>query len=964
MRTLVSLDIETTGLDPDRDVILEIGVVRFRGDEVLDEWSSLINPRRDIPPKIVELTGITPEMVARDGIPLWDGLREAQRVVGNAPIVGHNIAFDLNFLRRQRQFVANPSIDTFELAGILVPHAGRYSLGALASELGITLPATHRALDDARVAHALFQKVFDRAVALPHDTLDEIVQHAERSGWSLAEFWRDALETQARGAFTTTIGAQIKRARSGQSVVARKAALKAQLDAVPLKPNDAILPLDPDQAAGALTANGAFARRFSGYEMRPQQIEMLRQVVDVFNQGGHALIEAGTGTGKSIAYLIPALQWAIRNGERVVVSTNTINLQEQLAEKDVPAVIETLGLNARAAVMKGKGRYLCPLRLADLRKNGPKTLDEARLLTKILIWLPNTLTGDADELFMPAPAERAAFQQLSAANPACNYSTCSATDCYFHQARRLAESAHVVIVNHALLLADIAVENRALPEYHYLVIDEGHHLEAAATDALSFEIDRDELQRALEDLHKGGSRRPTGLLADLATRARQSLPVEHSAAITHLTDAAAQAVARAGGQVDGFFDRLLAFLQDHAGGEPSDYSQRVRITPAVRNSSGWTLVEMAFGDLMRDLNGLARGLNGLAVALNDVGGEALDDGDVLVARVAGALRFFTGAAENLNGLISKPDARAIYWAELEGQGRDGARKPGGYRPRLKLHAAPLHVGPLMKEHIWGAKKAVVLTSATLRAATPATRNQPSFGHLQERLSAEDAATLAVGSPFDYKASTLLYLVTDMPEPNQAGYQQFIERSLEALFRASQGRGLALFTSYNQLRVTSKAIGPALLQDGILVYEQGDGTSRRVMLEQFRAADKAVLLGTRSFWEGVDIQGDKLSALAICKLPFDVPTDPVFAARSEQFEDPFNEYSVPETVLRFRQGFGRLIRSKTDRGVVAVLDKRLLTKGYGAAFLNILPSPTVRKGPLSGLASATANWLSPNGAPPG
>ncbi len=256
MRTLVSLDIETTGLDSDRDAILEIGVVRFRGDDVLEEWSSIVHPRRDIPAKIVELTGITQDMVEREGIPLWDGLREAQRIVGTPPIVGHNIAFDLGFLRKQKVFVANAAVDTFELAGILVPHAGRYSLGALAAELGINLPATHRALDDARVAHQLYLKVFDRAVELPNDTLEEIVRNAERSGWPLADFWRDALETQARGVFTTTIGAQLKRARTGQSVIARKAALQAQLDAKPLKPKETVAPLDVGAVAETLGSDG------------------------------------------------------------------------------------------------------------------------------------------------------------------------------------------------------------------------------------------------------------------------------------------------------------------------------------------------------------------------------------------------------------------------------------------------------------------------------------------------------------------------------------------------------------------------------------------------------------------------------------------------------------------------------------------------------------------------------------
>ena len=957
MRTFVSLDLETTGLDPERDAIIEIGIVRFRGDEVLEEWSSLINPRRPIPAKITDLTNITQDMVDRDGIPLWDGLRHAQRLVGNAPIIGHNIGFDLSFLKKQNQFLGNPSIDTFELAAILVPHAGRYSLGALASELGITLPATHRALADAHTTHQLFMKVFDRAVDMPREALEEIVNHAERSGWSLAEFWRDALERQSRGVFTTTIGAQLKRAKTGQTVLARKAALKAQLEAKPLKPNEDIEPLDVDQVAHTLATGGAFAKHFAGYEMRPQQIDMLKLVTQSFNKGCHAVVEAGTGTGKSVSYLIPAMLWAIQNGERVVVSTNTINLQEQLFEKDVPAVTQALGIDARAAVMKGRGRYLCPLRLAELRKNGPKTDAEARLLTKILIWLPNTITGDADELFMPAPAERAAFNALSAQNPACNYSTCSATDCYFHQARRLAESAHVVIVNHALLLADIAVENRALPEYKYLVIDEAHHLETAATDSLSYSIDRFELSRQLEELYKASSRRPTGLLADVATRAKQSLPVDQGGMIINLTDVAAQAAGRVDSHVDGFFDEFVAFLSDHSNGDASDYSQRTRITRAVRNSPGWSRLDIAFGNLHRELNALTRGLDGIFRALNDLGDVGINDLDILLARINGAIRFFTDAAENLNGMIAKPNDQMIYWAELE---PDRSGSSGGrvrmYAPRLTLHAAPLNVGPLMRKHLWDAKKSVVLTSATLRTATPATKNQPNFNYVQARLDARDVTTLAVGSPFDYTSSTLVYLVTDIPEPNQNGYQAFVERALIELYRASQGRGLALFTSYTQLRTTSRAISPKLLEDGIVVYEQGDGTSRRVMLEQFRAADKAVLLGTRSFWEGVDIQGDKLSAVAICKLPFDVPSDPIFAARSETFDDAFNEYSVPETVLRFRQGFGRLIRSKTDRGVVLVLDKRLISKGYGQSFLNSLPNPTVRRLPLSNLGKAVSDWL--------
>lgn len=968
MRTLVSLDIETTGLDPERDAILEIGIVRFRGDEVLKEWSSLIDPQQPIPSKIVELTGITNAMVQREGISLGEGLRKAQELIGSTPIIAHSVGFDLSFFRKLKHpppFCNNPALDTFELASILVPHAGRYSLSALAAELGIRLPeGAHRALADAHTARQLYLKIFERAVELPREVVDEISSHADLSNWTLADFWRDVKEEQARGAFTTSIGAALKgklaEARRGGTVrrsasASRLMARQAQLEARPLEPHEVIRPLDLDQLAWWLADDGPLAARFPGYESRPQQIEMLRKVGQTFNDGGVTFIEAGTGTGKSLAYLIPAMMWAIQNGERVVVSTNTINLQEQLAEKDAPTVSalfdQVAGTAARVAVMKGKGRYLCPNRFAELRRNGPKTADEVRVLTKILIWQPNTLTGDGDELFLPSPGERAVFQHLSAQNPICNAHTCAAAECYFHQARRLAEGAHVVIVNHALLLADIAVENHALPEYNYLIVDEAHHLEAAATDSLTYRIDREEIQRTLSDLGRarGEGRRGSGLLAEIAAKGRELLRADQGAALDAVCDQAIQAVVNTWTANNAFFDGLAEFMADESSSDQSDYAQRVRLTRALRNRPGWKRVELAFDALSREMNALARHLNTLFKMLSE-SAELIAGFDPFIARLHGAARFVIEACEQMIGMIAKPSEERIYWVDVE------AARKAARAPRLVLNAAPLRVGPLMQKNLWEKKKAVVLTSATIRTAGANGDAQASFAYIKSRLSALDADELALGSPFDYRASTLLYLVTDIPEPNQQGYQQAVERGLIEFFRASGGRGLALFTSYAALRTTARAIAPALLRDDILVFEQGDGTSRRAMIEGFRAADRAVMLGTKSFWEGVDIQGEKLSALAICKLPFEVPNDPIFAARSETFADPFNEYSVPETVLRFRQGFGRLIRSKADCGVVLVLDRRLMTKSYGAAFLNALPGPTIVRGPLAQLAQATTGWL--------
>jgi DNA polymerase-3 subunit epsilon/ATP-dependent DNA helicase DinG len=960
MRTLVSLDIETTGLDPERDAILEIGIVRFRGEEVLDEWQGLIDPGRPIPQKITELTGIDEAMIKREGKSLTEGVRAADRVAGRDTIIGHNVAFDLGFFKKLKfppPFSNNASMDTFELASILVPHAGRYSLGSLVKELGVELTDAHRALNDARATHQLYLKLFERAVNLPREVVDEISQHADLSNWVLSDFWRDVREQQGRGVFSNSIGAQLRKLTNDgrkQKDLTASMRRKAQLSAKPLKPNEHVAPLDLNKTAAMLATEGPFSKKFPGYEARPQQVDMLKKVTQTFNEGGVSFIEAGTGTGKSLAYLIPAMQWAIANNERVVISTNTINLQEQLADKDVPAVIDILEKEGRAAVMKGKGRYLCQNRFAELRRNGPKTQDEAKVLSKILIWLPNTLTGDADELFLPSPGERQVFQHLSAQNPICNMNTCSASDCFFHQARRLAESAHVVIVNHALLLADIAVENRALPEYGYLVIDEAHHLEAAATDSLTFQIDRDEMQRQISDLGRATqTRRGGGLLGEIAGKSRQLLRPDQGAAIDGACEAAMVAAAGVWNGNSLFFDELAEFLSDE-GGDKNDYTQRVRITRAMRNRSGWTRVETVYEKLQAELNALAKHLNTIFKGLSEMA-ELIADFDMLMSRLNGSIRFFVDVCEQTNGMVLKPSDDKIYWADID---QNKFRKSGG--PRITLNVAPLNIGPMMQKNLWDAKKAVVLTSATMTTGSAngasAGKAASTFNYIKGRLSAADANEMAVGSPFDYKASTLLYLVTDIPEPNQQGYQQGVEKGLIDLFTASHGRGLALFTSYTQLRATSRVIAPALQRDEITVFEQGDGTSRRVMIENFRAAERGVMLGTRSFWEGVDIQGEKLSALAICKLPFDVPTDPIFAARSETFENAFSDYSVPETVLRFRQGFGRLIRSKADRGVVVVFDRRLISKGYGAAFLNSLPGPTVMRAPLTNLGKAVSDWL--------
>jgi DNA polymerase-3 subunit epsilon/ATP-dependent DNA helicase DinG len=348
---------------------------------------------------------------------------------------------------------------------------------------------------------------------------------------------------------------------------------------------------------------------------------------------------------------------------------------------------------------------------------------------------------------------------------------------------------------------------------------------------------------------------------------------------------------------------------------------------------------MAWDEAERSLQPLVEILGQLLKGLSELTDALPEDTEDLFSSLSNLYRRVSELHQNVSGLVFKPDAGQIYWAELHPNAK-----------RISLHAAPLHVGPLMEKYLWHEKTSLIMTSATLTAAGE-------FHYIRSRLNAFDADELALGSPFDFENATLLYVVNDIPEPNdRQGHQRAVEHGLIQLCQAVGGRTLVLFTSYDQLKRTSMNVGPVLARQDIRVYEQGEGASPSSLLDIFKTTERAVLLGTRAFWEGVDVPGEALSVLVIVKLPFDVPSDPIVAARSETFEDAFGEYSLPEAILRFRQGFGRLIRTQYDRGVVAIFDKRIISKRYGQMFLNSLPECTAKQGPLADLPRFATKWL--------
>ena len=574
-QTYVALDLETTGLDADRDAIIEVGAVKFHDDEVLDTFSTFVNPGRPIPLQITELTGIRDgDVVGAPG--LHDVLSRLARFVGQQPIVGHSVNFDLSFLRRHSQSFENELLDTFELASVLLPHAERYSLGALAKMLGIELEQAHRALDDAQATHRLFRILLRRAAGLSPRLLEEIVRHGERGRWAAVRFFRDALDDVARHPLE-------QHARPGPAVTPEGPLFAAAGRARPLQPAAEREPLVVEQLAALLERGGAFEAHFPSYEHRPQQVAMLRGIARAISRGEHLLVEAPTGVGKSLAYLIPAVYWAVQNSERVVISTNTINLQEQLYNKDLPDLVRALPLEFHAAVLKGRSHYLCPARLQAARRRGARSPDEARVLAKVLVWLPEAADGDGDELFLPNPVERVLWRRLSADHDGCDLERCrhfQKGNCHFYNARRAAESAHLIIVNHALLLADVAVQNRALPEYKYLIVDEAHHLEAATTNGLSFETDRASMRRSLFEVGRMDQKGlVTGLLAEVIGRCQKAqLPGDTMEQIELFIGKVGLAAGRAMRQLDFFFDCLEEFVEEHRQDRRGQYAFRLRVT--------------------------------------------------------------------------------------------------------------------------------------------------------------------------------------------------------------------------------------------------------------------------------------------------------------------------------------------------------------------------------------------------
>ncbi len=814
-KLMIALDIETTGLDPETDAITEIAALRFNGARIEDTFQTLVNPNRPIPSNITQLTHISNDMV-RNAPQIGEVIFKLAGFIGSDTIVGHNVGFDLKFLRQYGVVLKNPIFDTYELASVLLPRASRYNLAALAQQMGIIVQDQHRAMADCTSNYQLYNRLVDKANELPLELLMDLVSFSAGTNWSGAEFFRQIIQKRIKNGETK---------KSGFRIPAPKIQNDFAKNRQELKPAEHPEPLDEDEMAAILEYGGEFAKRFQNYEQRPQQIEMLRSICAAFSTGKHMFIEAGTGTGKSFAYLIPAFHWAIKNGERVIISTNTINLQDQLIKKDIPELHQVLDHDLYATVQKGRGNYLCPRKLELKHNRGIESGEEVRVIGKIIVWLHENGSGDSSEINLNGPVEKAIWNEMSAENEGCRPNQCPFKQkglCPFFAIREQAARSHIIIVNHALLLADLAYGGGVLPDYRYLIIDEGHHLESAATNAFSTRLSPADLVRILTELGETGK----GLLGRFQTALQNVLTPDGYAQFIELVSQISANAHELDLSLKTLFTRIQFFMSEMREGNPiTVYGQQLRITLAVRTLPGWSDIEVAWDESDTVFSALIRQADTLYKQISEI-----EDPDEKVQELGDLLlevgKRLKKASAEINGLILSPEQDFVYWIEI-----------APVNNRLTLNSAPLAVGPMIENLLWHEKESIILTSATLTTDN-------SFDYIKERLCADEASELCVGSPFDYENSVLLYIPNDIPDPNQGAAQRMIETTLIRLCKATGGRTLALFTSYAQLKRTSNNIAPQLNDAGILVFEQGEGASASALLETFRSADQAILLGTR------------------------------------------------------------------------------------------------------------------------
>lgn len=944
LNRLLVVDFETTGSSPRQgDKIIQIGAVAIDDGQIVDRFSTWINPEQAIPPFITQLTGITDEMV-KDAPTIEDAFPRFLRMLEGRTFVAHNAFFDLQFLQEalhsQGYYTFDGYVlDTVELARLLMPMQNSYRLGELTSDLDIAHDRPHQADSDALATAELYIYLHELLKALPLVTIQrlQMLVSSFRSDISVLLRHVEMEKLVELPQLDDLAGEQ----DSNMWDVYRQFALykreekleasfqRPHVDPTELKPFESML-------EETLGEQGSLPRQVPSFQRREAQEAMMQAVFQAMQDGVHLLVEAGTGTGKSLGYLLPGVIWAKQNQQQLVISTNTIQLQEQLFHKEMRVLQEALPFSIKAATLKGRGNYLC-LRKFEQALDEPidGNSREIRLVKgQMLTWLTQTQTGDVEELSLPATGQLF-WQQVKSDTGSCLNRACPwFSRCYYFQAKDRARDADVIIVNHALLISDLQAENRILPPYEVAVIDEAHHLEEAATQHLGKQLSTTQLLFLLDraSLDQGGMlhrfiEELTAWLPETKEQAKELIekwekeivPLREkvqkwtlqlfdwaSKRAEETTDAGRETVRYRVGMFTGKSERIKKSAQSivKAIGEVAKVGDQLLLLGRTEEKPPFSL-----RSLRTDMHGFMQEMQ----------------------KVMELLHFF----------LLEQDPQFVYWMEVETR---MARK------QVHLYAALLQVSNAL-EPFFAKKQSLIMTSATLTVKN-------SFNYMLsqcglDQLPEERVRTLALPSPFDYQKQGLVLIPSDFPLPGKEAESTYLDAMIQGCLNvvtAAKGRTMILFTSHSMLRLVYQAIKERVA-DASPPYNllgQGiDSNNRSKLIHQFQTMENSVLFGTSSFWEGVDIPGDALSCLVIVRLPFTPPNHPVYQGRAEMMKEAgknaFMSMALPQAVIQFKQGVGRLIRHHLDRGVVVVFDTRVVESRYGRTFLHSLPPFQIESG---------------------
>ena len=914
------VDLETTGLSAETDRIIEVGIQVFTLEGPEESFSTLVNPKKKLSKFVTKLTGI--EQADVEVAPMFSEIQsDIDKFISNKVVIGHNIDFDLNFLAKQGLSWNQPKIDTLSLAYCLDYDSPDYKLETLMRRHGIAQEQNHRALDDCIGTMKLFQILIEKMTDLEPVTLSRLYTISQKAGWDFAFILGELNKT---GNLFAEPERALKKDSIHQKTLNSTSLVKKESE---IKEPDSVVALN--QIFGP---SGRLSETIDGFEDRPDQLSMALQISNAMDTNECMFIEAGTGTGKSLAYLVPALLSASQKEMTTIISTNTLNLQEQLLDNDLPVALkcmetqsESLMDSSKVTVLKGRSNYLCKRRLENYLDRPTLTFEESMLLGKLLVWSEYTKTGDKSEISITRSNHNGMWRKLSAEGAG----NCEFNDqCFLKTARDRAASAKVVITNHSLLFANIASGRSILPVYDHLIIDEAHHLEEQATNSFGYEIKLSSISETFEELSNSN-----GIILTNLKLLKGFIDNQDMMSVIASIESELKSVSVRGTDTLKTLHYLLSNVID----SPNRFPQvQEKVVDNLRTSPDWEQLELTTENLHVHLQQLIRFGNKLISITEPYFDHALIRNMRL--DIEGWRDEITYLNEKLYESIFEPQNNAVYWIQYLQNGNN-----------VSIKMAPLDVSTTVKDHFFDDDSSVIMTSATLQTSG-------NFEYIQKRLGGEEVHSEVIESPFDYLHSTICIEVEDTGDPRAPDYLENVSIAIADAAIAAGGRTLGLFTSHSALQAAHRKISNLLDGSGITVLSQGVSGSPKALLDRLKIDHRSVILGTSSMWEGVDVRGDALQVVAITRLPFGVPSDPVFKARSEQYENPFMQYALPDAILRFRQGFGRLIRSHSDRGVFMILDSRTSKTRYGSEFLKALPEMDKKRVGKGEIRALVSGWL--------